>query len=87
LPHYHQHVGQSIDHVQHRAAGGVELVRIGLLFGSGGARRDARELDVIGLKLRRGAEFDLQLIEALAKASETVLNLGFTILICLQPCR
>src|SRR5215203_1206010 len=87
LPHDHEHVGQAIDHIEQRAASGIELVSVGLLFGCGRAGRHARELDVIRLKLRRVAEVDLQLIETLAKASETRLNLRFSRLVVLQPCR
>ena len=84
LPHYHEDVRQAIDHVKQRAAASVELVSVGLLFRSGRTGCHPRELDVIGLKLRRVAEVDLQLIETLAKVSETRLNLRFCLLVVLQ---
>jgi len=86
LPHDHEHVSQSIDHAEQRAAGGVELIRVGLLFGCGRARCDACELDVKGLKLRRVAEVDLQLIKAILEVPEARFNRRFSLLVLLQPC-
>ena len=68
LPHYHQHVRESIDYVEKGSAGAVELVRCGLFFSSRRARCHAREFDVVRLKLRRRAKVDLQFVQAFAKS-------------------
>ena len=71
-PHQQQHIRQSIHHIEQLPAGGVELIRCRSLFRGCRARSDASQLDIEGLKFRRGAEVDLEFVETLANILNSV---------------
>src|SRR5215213_8767473 len=75
--HFQQHVCQAVDDIEERAPRLIELIGGGLIFGGGGARRNASQPCVVAQQLRLCAEFYFQIIQPFAHVSETVLDSSF----------